>query len=68
MEQLNSALLTLKHLRTNVAQIFETLGGGVQCDNNEDIENKFLHEIQELLSSANTNLRFEYLTFARIPC
>lgn len=63
VEQLISALTHLKHLRTNVAQIFETLGAGVQYETGEDNENKFLHEIQDLLSSANINLRFSYTYF-----
>lgn len=60
VEQLISALTHLKHLRTNVAQIFETLGAGVQYEPGEDNENKFLHEIQDILSSANINLRFSF--------
>lgn len=59
MDQLNSALTTLKHLRTNVAQIFESLGSGVQYDSVDEGDNKFLQEMQELLSTANSNVRYE---------
>lgn len=57
MEQLQSALTAVKVLRTNVGQVFETLGGGIRVEQSEDGENKFLHEIQELLTSTNSNLR-----------
>lgn len=57
MEQLQSALTAVKVLRTNVGQVFETLGGGIRVEQSEDGENKFLHEIQELLASTNSNLR-----------
>lgn len=58
MEQLNSALSTLNHLRTNVTQIFETLCAGVNYENGEDSDYTFLQEIQKLLIAANINLRF----------
>lgn len=57
MEQLHSALSTLKLLRANVGQIFETLGSGIRIEHSDDGENKFLQETQELLTSTNTNLR-----------
>lgn len=52
MEQLHQSLNSLKLLRTNVGQIFETLYNG-----EEHGENKFLQELQELLTSTNTHLR-----------
>lgn len=57
MEQLQTALSAVKVLRTNVGQVFETLGGGIRVEQGEDGENKFLHELQELLTSTNSNLR-----------
>lgn len=59
MDQLHSALGSLKLLRTSVGQIFETLGGGIRIEHGEEHgENKFLHELQELLTLTNTHLRF----------
>lgn len=58
MDQLHSALGSLKLLRTSVGQIFETLGGGIRIEHGEEQgENKFLHELQELLTLTNTHLR-----------
>lgn len=57
MDQLHSALSTLKLLRANVGQIFETLGSGIRIEHSDDGENKYLQEIQDLLTSTNTNLR-----------
>lgn len=58
MEQLHQALASLKLLRTNVGQIFETLGGGIRIEYGEEHgENKFLHELQDLLTSTNSHLR-----------
>lgn len=59
MEQLHQALASLKCLRTNVGQIFETLGGGIRIEHGEEPgENKFLLELQDLLTSTNSHLRF----------
>lgn len=52
MEQLHQATNSLKLLRTNVGQIFETLYNG-----EEHGENKFLQELQDLLTSTNSHLR-----------
>lgn len=58
MDQLHSSLNSLKLLRLNVGQIFEALGGGIRIEHGEEHgENKFLHELQELLTSTNTHLR-----------
>lgn len=58
MDQLHSALGSLKLLRTSVGQIFETLGGGIRIEHGEEQgDNKFLHELQELLTLTNTHLR-----------
>lgn len=59
MDQLHSSLNSLKLLRLNVGQIFEALGGGIRIEHGEEHgENKFLHELQELLTSTNSHLRF----------
>lgn len=59
MEQLHQALASLKFLRTNVGQIFETLGGGIRIEHGEEHgENKFLLELQDLLTSTNSHLGF----------
>lgn len=60
MDQLHLALSSLKFLRTNVGQIFETLGGGIRIEHGEEHgENKFLLELQDLLTSTNSHLRYE---------
>lgn len=62
MEQLHQSLNSLKLLRTNVGQIFETLYNG-----EEHGENKFLQELQELLTSTNTHLRLVIYIFDSFP-
>lgn len=63
MDQLHQGLSSLKLLRTNVGQIFETLGGGIRIEHGEEHgENKFLQELQELLTSTNTHLRLVHTT------
>lgn len=63
MDQLFVALHSLKSLRLNVGQIFETLGGGIRVESGEEQgENKFLHDLQDLLAKTNINLRFVYTT------
>lgn len=57
MEQLQTALGAVKVLRTTVGQVFETLGSGIRAEHGEDGETKFIHEIQELLTATNTQLR-----------
>lgn len=57
MDQLLSALSSIKQLRSSVGQVFESLGNGVRAEHGEDGENKFLSELQELLNSTNGNLR-----------
>lgn len=57
MDQLQSALASLRLLRTNVRTVFETLGGGIHPEVNEDGENVQLHEVQELMNLTNGNLR-----------
>lgn len=64
MEQLHTAVSSLKFLRTNVGQIFEILGSGIRVEHGEEQgDNKFLQELQELLTSTNTHLRFVNITF-----
>lgn len=58
LEQLHSALNSLKVLRSNVGQVFETVSNGLRTDHEEEgKENKFMLELQELLTTVNNNLR-----------
>lgn len=55
---INVAINAIKVLRTNVGQVFESLGNGIRVADNEDENNKEqLQYIQELLHSVNVNLR-----------
>lgn len=56
MEQLQSSLSLVKLLRTTVAQVFETLGNGISIENGS--ENQFQQELHDVLTSANSRLRF----------
>lgn len=56
MEQLQASLSLVKLLRTTVAQVFETLGNGISIENGS--ENQFQQELHEILTSANTRLRY----------
>lgn len=56
MEQLQASLSLVKLLRTTVAQVFETLGNGISIENGS--ENQFQQELHEILTSANSRLRF----------
>lgn len=59
MEQLNSALVSIKVLRARVGQVFETLGSGIRAEHGEDgRDTKFITELQELLNAVNNNLRY----------
>lgn len=59
IEQLNSALSSVKTLRSNVRQIFESVSNGLRADHGDDgKENKFIIELQELLTTVNNNLRY----------
>ncbi|XP_044733877.1 mediator of RNA polymerase II transcription subunit 27 [Chrysoperla carnea] len=58
LHQLNVALGALQVLRSNVSQVFESLGNGLRSDHGEDLkESKFIIELQDLLSTVNVNLR-----------
>lgn len=58
MDQLNSALTSVKVLRSSVGQVFESLGNGIRSEHGEEArETKFLLELQELLNAVNVNLR-----------
>lgn len=58
MEQLQTTLSALKVLRSSVNQVFYSLSNGVRTDHGEENkENKYLLELQELLTSVGTNLR-----------
>ena len=62
MEQLQTALIAIKVLRSSVGQVFDSLGNGLRADHGEENkENKYLLELQELLTTVNVNLR--YLVF-----
>lgn len=58
MEQLQTALSALKVLRSSVGQVFYSLANGIRADHGEENkENKYLLELQELLTTVGTNLR-----------
>lgn len=59
MEQLQTALSSLKVLRSNVGQVFYSLANGVRAEHGEENkETKYLTELQELLTTVGTNLRY----------
>lgn len=59
MEQLQTALSSLKVLRSNVGQVFYSLANGIRAEHGEENkETKYLTELQELLSTVGTNLRY----------
>ncbi|XP_066593537.1 mediator of RNA polymerase II transcription subunit 27 [Prorops nasuta] len=58
MEQLQTALTSIKVLRSSVGQVFESLGNGLRTDHGEENkETKYLLELQELLTTVNVNLK-----------
>lgn len=58
MEQLQTALTAIKVLRSNVGQVFDSLGSGLRVEHGEEgKESKYLFELQELLTTVNLNLR-----------
>ncbi|XP_014230214.1 mediator of RNA polymerase II transcription subunit 27 [Trichogramma pretiosum] len=58
MDQLHTALTSLKVLRSSVGQVFHTLANGLGSEHGEENrENKYLLELQELLTSVGANLR-----------
>lgn len=58
MEPLQTALTSIKVLRSSVGQVFESLANGLRADHGEENkESKYLGELQELLTSVNVNLR-----------
>ncbi|XP_063616329.1 mediator of RNA polymerase II transcription subunit 27 [Cydia splendana] len=57
VDQLNSALNSLRTLRSSVSHVFESLSNGLRADHGEDGKDKFLLELQELLNNVNINLR-----------
>lgn len=67
MDQLNSALIAIKVLRSSVGQVFESLGNGIRAEHGEEgRETKFLLELQELLNSVNVNLRYVHFFYTII--
>lgn len=60
IESVNTALSSVRVLRSSVGEVFETLGNGVtaeHCDESRESNTKFLTELQELLNSLNSNLK-----------
>ncbi|KAL3278623.1 hypothetical protein HHI36_016163 [Cryptolaemus montrouzieri] len=58
IEQLNLALNNVKVLRSNVRRVFDSLSSGLRADHGEEgKENKFILELQDLLTLVNNNLR-----------
>lgn len=58
IEQLYVALNNIKILRSNVRRVFETVSNGLRADHGEEgKENKFIIELQDLLTLVNNNLR-----------
>lgn len=58
IEGLNCALNSVKVLRSNVRRVFETVSNGLRPDHGEEVkENKYILELQELLTTVNNNLR-----------
>ncbi|KAK9879005.1 hypothetical protein WA026_003818 [Henosepilachna vigintioctopunctata] len=58
IEQLNLALNNVKILRSNVRLVFESLSSGLRTEHGEEgKENKFILELQDLLTLVNNNLR-----------
>lgn len=61
MEQLQTALIAIKVLRSSVGQVFDSLGNGLRAEHGEENkENKYLLELQELLTTVSVNLRYSY--------
>lgn len=58
IEQLNVCLNSIKALRSSVRRVFESVSNGLRADHGDDgKENKFIFELQELLTTVNNNLR-----------
>lgn len=58
MEQLQTALTTVKVLRSSVGQVFESLANGLRADHGEENkETKYLYELQELVNTVGLSLR-----------
>lgn len=58
VEPLNLALSAVKILRSNVGLVFESVSNGLRADHGEEgKENKFILELQDLLTTVNNNLR-----------
>lgn len=58
IEQLNSALNSVKVLRSNVRRVFDSVSNGLRADHGEEgKENKYIIELQELVTTVNSNLR-----------
>lgn len=58
IEQLNICLNSIKALRSSVRRVFESVSNGLRADHGDDgKENKFIFELQELLTAVNNNLR-----------
>lgn len=58
LEQLHSALSSIKVLRSNVGLVFDSVSNGLRADHGEEgKENRFVSELQDLLTTVNNNLR-----------
>ncbi|XP_025832591.1 mediator of RNA polymerase II transcription subunit 27 [Agrilus planipennis] len=58
LDQLYTALNAIKVLRSNVGSVFETVSNGLRADHGEEgKENKFMLELQDVLTTVNNNLR-----------
>lgn len=67
VDPIGAALNAIKVLRSNVGQIFETLGNGLRADHGEEgKETKFLLELQDLLNTVNSNVRDVETTVASL--
>lgn len=59
VEQLHTALNSIKVLRSNVGIVFTSVSNGLNAEHEEEVkENKYIQELQELLSTVNKNLRW----------
>lgn len=58
MDHLQSALTSIRTLRSNVGQVFISLSNGIRDEHGEENkENKYLLELQEILTTVSQNLR-----------
>lgn len=64
MDNLYTALNSIKVLRCSVGQVFSCLANGLRADHGEEGKDaKFLSEVDELLSSVTHHLRYGNIIF-----